>query len=144
MDNLLKLLVILALVTVFGCGEDKLESCDPAARNGTYVLLYDEKSGNCGPIDDSVVHLSGEHSGLFTPGGDTCSIEKTIVENNGCTLSDSVACINDEKKLEKMTIVTTQETADASRISGTADITIGDESDDENCRSTYHVEYVRK
>jgi hypothetical protein len=126
---------------------DPPASCDPAvSRRGTYVVSYSERSGTCGPIPESVSRLDGMSMTMSPSGATQCRItEPSTVDDNGCTLSNSVACTDVSGYIIEITGVTTQVDSGGARLTGIANISLRDASTGRAvCSSTYDVDYVRQ
>lgn len=122
-------------------------SCDPAtARHGTYLVQYFERSGDCGPIKESLVRLSNMPETVSPSGAQQCGItQEPALEDNGCTLTNSVACTDAAGIVAEVTIITTQDDDDGAHLSGIADVLVRDKSTARPvCKSVYDIEYTRQ
>jgi hypothetical protein len=122
-------------------------SCDAAtARRGTYLVQYFERSGDCGPVKESLVRLSNMAQTVSPSGAQQCEITQApALEDNGCTLTNSVACADAAGIVAELTIITTQGDDDGAHLSGIADVLLRDKSSARPlCKSVYDIEYTRQ
>lgn len=106
-------------------------------RNGTYLLRFSERSGNCGAIPDQLARLESDaplQEGCILTADDTIS-------DDGCTLERSYSCLIDGTESDWVA-VTTQEDSSAETITGT--ITVSFDDGLQSCTSTYSVLATRQ
>ena len=79
-------------------------------------------------------------------GAVTCELsEQPDVENDGCTITNSVACVDSAGYVTEAVGITTQQTQDGSLITGVMTITIRQQNSGRvECTSTYDVMYERE
>lgn len=141
-----KNLLALGCLLVAGCSgsaessddDDPIE-CSAEDRLGTYLLEFTELDGDCGPLPDQLVRITGE----LSPG---CTIDgEPTVSDDSCKVENSLTCIDPDTG-QALTIVgvTTQETDSGSVITGTATITLRDVDGALLCLSTYLLRYERQ
>lgn len=140
-------LILLGAVWTCSCGSSDEgappSACDPFRdRVGTYLLSLRERSGDCGPIEDSLVRL-GEGSAPI--GADNCRLLADPTLSDGdCTIEQSVECQLADGLTSITTAITTQMDEDGSLITGTLDLRGTDSSGRLVCHSVYDATYTRQ
>ena len=135
-----RLLAVLALLVVSGCGDEEesgivVSGLNPCATRGaTYLVHYSEVSGNCGYLPDEILNTS--------PDGSTVSITCDEVTQTGCTARDTNCRMSSGGCNQTFTFETTF-TKDGSSASGIMTISL-DCSDGSGCKSTYTYTYDRQ
>ena len=120
--------------------------CDERDRIGTYLLTWDERTGDCGPVDEGISRITGATSGTSPSGASQCQItDPPFLSDDRCTLTNSVACVTVDGLVLEGLGVTTQQDSGSNRITGIFDVSIRDQSTGALlCASTYDVVYVRQ
>lgn len=131
----------IAAATLSCSGSDPEDSqpseCDPNMRSGTYLMSFAALDGNCGPIPSQLTRLAPNAAlpeNCFFDAYDTIS-------DRGCTLERSYTCFTDTAEVS-IVAITTQETADGSRITGLATVRIQELI--ASCAGTYSILAVRQ
>jgi len=132
-------LILSLLLALTACGPP--DSCDPAKRSGTYELESDEISGDCGPLDTTLVRLEPGAD----PGSNGCSLlaADRLSEGN-CTLERSIACPSGTGNRILATAITTQMDDSGDVIEGKINYIIEDNSGRQLCHSLYDVIFERQ
>ena len=107
------------------------------SHNASYVAVYSETSGNCGPLSNAVfnVSASGTTTGVLPENPSCASGSGCVVQDNGCVTVSTTG----------FTWTTTgQVTWAADGSGGTGTISIGISGDGQSCYSTYTLEYTRQ
>lgn len=128
------------MVLMTGCagadeGSEEPLECDPDDRRGTYLVEFDERDGNCGPVPDQVSRIDGES---VTGSAECVLTEDDRWSRNDCRLERSYVCALNGYTYEFIGF--TDSNADGSELTGLMEVTI----DDGLCTSTYDVTWTRQ
>lgn len=83
-----KIIAVSASVALTACaGSDGDTTCPP--RDGVYLLDYDEVSGNCGELADSVERRDPDEVRVSEPG---CMVLREEISEDGCTEEFETTC----------------------------------------------------
>jgi hypothetical protein len=127
-----------AFIGLMACGDDPEKSiiCDPADRNGTYLVTYTVIGGNCGSIAPTIVIVGSGQA-------DDCIYEYETKSADNCTYSSQFTC-DDGVAFGEFTSTVTQQTDSGSEFTGTIAMAIEEIDGPGECTSTYRVKYVRQ
>ena len=109
--------------------------CALGELRGTWRLSYRETNGNCGPIADETVVLTGESS---TPAA--CQQDAVLISEDKCRMDLDFTCPTANGGSQKWAGGTKQVAADKLIGDMTAEARIGTAS----CRSTYEITWTRQ
>lgn len=134
----MKRLTMLCLALIGCAGEDEVDApteCDRDDRRGTYLVEFDERDGNCGPVPDQVSRIDGDNPA----GSAECVLtEEDRWSRNNCRLERSYICALNGYTYEYIGF--TDSNADGSELTGLMEVTV----DDGLCTSTYDVTWTRQ
>ncbi len=125
------LLTMLLLSGVVGCGDSNGDCKKP---DGTYLMTFNEQSGDCGRISNQIVQLDG-----FAQPWGQCTGHHDI-SPDWCTIQINETCTEDDFTMEFQGNLEWNKSG--SHASGTWQITASDSS--HWCSSIYRVEYERQ
>jgi hypothetical protein len=132
-----------ALLGACGGADDPI-TCSPSERAGTYLLTYETLSGNCGNLPQTVVRLEGPDQGLI----EGCALDvPDRWSEDGCKVERAFTCLEPaagDGATSEFVGVTTQETDDGSRISGTMTARLFASDGSQTCLGTYRLAYERQ
>lgn len=143
---------VFAGLLAFGCGgSDKAPTpgvdftCDASKeRVGTYLMHMAERAGgDCGPVKDSLVRI-GDGIASTSAGGQCVAVAPPTTSEGGCKIETTARCMQPDGTVTNTVGESVQDTADGSRMSGIADITVSDASGAILCSSTFDVTYTRQ
>ncbi|KKK51503.1 hypothetical protein LCGC14_3114290 [marine sediment metagenome] len=141
----LHFLVVLFVVTVglqTGCGDDSEQdnsdfTCSIEDRTGTYLMHSVKLSGDCGPMNDSLVVFDA-------PMDPECTIIDETWSEDECHLSYTIECILPDISIS-VTGVSIQQDSAGRRITEIMDIWIYDTpTGDLLCHSLYDIVFTRQ
>lgn len=116
-----------------GCGAP----CGMENRSGTYLVEYDEQSGDCGPLTDEVGRVGGG-------GSDSCVTNYEDLSDDMCRLELDQTCTFTDGSTMSVTAVTTEaEGSEGEELTGTFNITLRDSQGAYVCKSLYGVKATR-
>jgi hypothetical protein len=139
--------VLLVVLGTVACGSsDAAKSstdfaCQQSDRTGTYLAHYVERSGNCGPLPDTVLRLDEAPMGMGTT---ICT--DTVAprwSDRDCKLERSIHCEGTDGSVVDGTTITTQRDPDGDHITGLFTLTSTTASG-ATCTSTYESDAVRQ
>lgn len=119
-------------LALLGCGP----SGPCADRQGSYVVDFSTRSGNCGDQNEAVVNIQ-------PGGGQTSCTGSSQVSADNCTVDLDVTCpFNANQSVQEAGQVVWS--SDGSHGSGTIQLTLRDAASNILCSGTYDVHYQRQ
>lgn len=128
--------LLLTALLLLGCSSSTHASGPCGQRQGTYVLDYTERSGDCGPVSEQIVNVTGAPT---VPS--SCQGTATASADN-CDVKTDYACPDPSAGTDHFTGDVTW-SPDGSSGSGIQEITIYSPSGAVACESDYDVTITR-
>jgi hypothetical protein len=140
----MRLMRFVAIVCVLtGCSSPTSSaptSCDPSEVVGTYLVHWDDLSGNCGPLPDQELILT-DISGAM--GQAQCTTISSMRSANGCRVDAQLRCPVGSGTLTETGYI--EETAaDGSKLDGMLTYQTQDRFGTVGCVGTYHMSATRQ
>lgn len=129
--------IMLCSFFMFACGggdNDESFTCSKNDRTGTYLLSMVERNGDCGPVPDTVGRLDNADA------QGNCEILEEVWEDNFCTLTRSIKCIDEPTGyIVEGTAITTQQDDNGDLLTGVNTSSVRDSSGNLLCVSSYDM-----
>ena len=141
--------IIMLCFLAVGCGGSEQEdggpiTCDPANRQGSYLMSFETLSGNCGEQASALVRLDADVD-PFAGGCEPLASDRW--SDGNCTLERRARCPFEEfapGATIESTMISTQQDAAGEVITGTLTMTLKNATGQIVCFGTYGVDAVRQ